>query len=775
MSTSFTDRSTTFKKFLDHEHYRFRCSSGFQIGSDEVGLSSEWCLLCEAPASPLTVRMLHDFRRFCRECLEVSFADSGKRDRRIIWRLAEPQTSGLAFDRQDCQVEAFQIKITDQTIEILARHERGLLHATHHLEWMMADRGGPSLPRTTIAREPQFAPRISNGVFIPGHQSIQSPGDFSDEYLALMSHYGVNGIFIYVDFWTVFKNQSLPELNSIDFDEKIAALRCFTERTLRFGIDVYLHLNTPPLMEDHPVFQAHPETRGALVEIYFEGLSGKPWYNLCSGSDRVLSAFYEATECLFNSANEVAGAVMIIGGECFMHCYTRPAKSENGSTNCPHCQGKAASEEVANLVNIVKRAVKTSGTHKALYAWPYSAFIWSAQDPHQLTWIDNLDPDVSVLSNFDCGDTDLTNGAGVKFFDYNIKCIGPSETFAMQAKRLASKQRPIFAKVESSTTPDAFFVPYLPLYYRWTARWSSLLNSGVKGFVGQWRFFGMNGSSPEEIQYKVTWYDKAFQNKILENIIRRDFSLSEEAIDEVLIAYAKLSSSWDLYPYSAMTSGERAAYMRGPMYLGPSHPLIFDVQDHYNLPDSFRELRGDMAEMASPEELIELRKKAKPRYISDLLITLPFGVERYLELIKRCRLFWEDGMFFLRKHLAASSDRARLELNVCETIGSHLRTLENVVRFYNVRDALHSRSCNIDEFRARLDLLKAILDDEITNAENILPILLSDVRCGYGHSYGPAYNPTMVLDKIAQCKYVRDTELPRFSSVVRFHVWLDSP
>jgi len=50
-----------------------------------------------------------------------------------------------------------------------------------------------------------------------------------------------------------------------------------------------------------------------------------------------------------------------------------------------------------------------------------------------------------------------------------------------------------------------------------------------------------------------------------------------------------------------------------------------------------------------------------------------------------------------------------------------------------------------------------------------------DPRIGYGHCYGPVYDAAMIRAKIAQCRQVRDVELPRFSQVVRFHVWLDSP
>jgi hypothetical protein len=210
--------------------------------------------------------------------------------------------------------------------------------------------------------------------------------------------------------------------------------------------------------------------------------------------------------------------------------------------------------------------------------------------------------------------------------------------------------------------------------------------------------------------------------------------------------------------------------------LGPAHPLIFDVQDSYQLPLSFRLLRGDAKEMAdTPEEFEELQRQAKPRYVSDLLVTLPFGVERYLELVQKCRAGWDAGLESLRTTLSGQGERAERELGVVETIGSHLRTLENVVKFYHARDILQNTACDSATFRDRIATLQEIATDEMANAEHMLPILEADPRLGYGFCYGPVYDADMVRAKIAQCQFVRDIELPRFSQVVRFHVWLESP
>lgn len=792
MSTSSDTRTDAVLAFITNEHFRFRGQPGACAAEGEVVLDDAWLLECTALETPLVQRMMEDFREFCRQCFGVTLgagSDASKVTHapRIIWSLL-PDADGAGLldlqspqDPQAPEGEAFEIVIRPGCVEIRAHYERGLLQGTHRLEWMMVDRGGPWLAPGTKPFRPAFMPRISNGVFIPGHQGLLAPGQFPDAYLGLMSHYGVNGIHLYVDLWSLFKSKRLPELESSDFESQVKALRELNARTLAYGIDLYLHLNTPPLDGSHPVFVNHPELRGAKVEIFIEELSGRSWYNVCSGSETAHAAYAEAVETLFAAAPEVAGAMMIIGGECFYHCFTRPAGSKGGETNCPRCRGRNPSSEVARLVNTVARAVKKTGAHKSFYAWPYSAFVWSAGDEAQRGWISQLDPEVSVLSNFDAGDA-VDNGSGVRCFDYNISQIGPSSTFASQAAALRKKGRPIFTKTETNTTPEAFFLPYLPVHQRWLARFQAMQASGVAGFVGQWRFFGMNGSLPEELQYRVTWDGNGDGKAWLKMIAQRDFHLTAAGACTVVEGWRLLSEAWESFPYSAMTCGERAAYMRGPFYLGPSHPLILDVQSSYDLPLSFRLLRGDVAELVSPDELAEVERRSKPRYVSDLLVTLPYGVERYLELLGECRAKWERGLALLREQLEGrgridsegNGGRAQRELDICSAIGSHLATLENVVLFYRERDRLQGSILTAEEFDHGVTRLQEIASDEIRNAEAILPALERDPRIGYGHCYGPVYDVSMVRAKIAQCQYVRDVELPRYASVIRFHIWLQN-
>lgn len=737
-----------------------------------VVLDDQWTIRMDAPASRLLDIAIQDFQLWLHNAFQFRIAPlQASSALQIVFRT---NSNSQDFDRQDPEIETFTIEVSAEQIIIESKHERGLLQATHYIERLFLERSAPAFKPGKEVHRPAFMPRISNGVFIPNHQSPASPGEFTDSYLSLMSHYGVNGIHLYIDLYKVCRSSLLPELNSSDFEQQVSLLNAHCQRLLDHGIDLYLHINTPPLPEDHPVFLNHPETKGSRVEIFLDGAYGKKWNNLCSHSQTTLDFYSEAFQNLFNACPHIAGTFIIIGGECFFHCYTRPLKTGDERTNCPVCRERNPDQEIANLVNTLAKALKKTGSHKSLYAWPYSAFVWSGDDDAQLGWISHLSSDVSVLSNYDCGVPDPTCGDRAWLFDYNIKLTEPSSVFARQQEALAERNQPIFVKTETNTTPDAFSLPYLPLHFRWLERFRTMQKRSVAGYVGQWRFYGMNATPPEEWQYQIAWNPQRSNEDILKQWIVPNLGVHENNVSKVMQAWRHISDSWDDYPYSAMTSGERQAYMRGPMYLGPAHPLIFDVQDNYSLDERYWLLRGDSGEILSEEDLAEIRRNGKPRYVSDLLIVVPFGVKLYLEKLESCITRFAQGVDLLQQAIDPNySIQAQRELDIANALLIQLRTLRNVVRFYNVRDRYYQQDSKPDDFQKWIDELSSILREEISNAESALPILERQPSVGYGHCYTEVYDHSLVSDKIRQCRYVLEKELPRFSSVVRFHVWLD--
>ena len=764
-------QTARMRAFIDREHFRYRTFGDGTPGEGEIRVGNDWGLELNAATTPLTETMLDDFRTFCRDCMGLELTEAAP-TAVIRWVCGAVDAP---VDPQDPAVESFAITVEEGGVTIEASQLRGLLQGTHYLERLMADRGAPILVKQKLQRTPVFSPRISNSIFIDAHQDLLNPDQFSDEYLGLMSHFGNNGIHLYADLWSLVRSETLPELNAPHFERNVEAMNQLCARANSRGLDVYICLGAQLLHRDHEVFGTHPEVRGAEGEIFDTGIAK---YCLCSGNEQVLSFYDEAINAMLRAMPAIAGLVYIVGGEGFFHCYTRPKAPFTGRSSCPHCKDLDPNAEVAKLVNRAAAAVKETGRHKSCYAWPYSAFVWSGSDDRaQSSWLGQISDDVSVIANFATGSPDRVNGDGVYLFDYNIKTIGPSEVYSAQKERLAQRGKPIYAKIESCTTPMFFGIPYLPLHYRWHRRSQAMAALPVAGFIGQWRFYGMNGSPPEELQYHATWNPDRSTEELLSQVARRDFGLNGEQAGEVIRAWERLSNAWDDLPYSAMLSGERAYYMRGPLYLGPAHPLIVNSQNHYGLSPKFRTLRADVEEGGySPEEIAEFTRNAPPRYIDQLMMVLPYGEDRFCELIARCRAQWEEGMATLRAILGTSSmERGRMELDVCEAAGIHLASVDHVARFYRTRDRIWREKMDRGGLAAAFDELDAIARAEIENARRILPILERDPRIAYTHCYRNPYDADMVREKIAQCEYVVETELPKLNRGLRFHLWMEFP
>lgn len=754
MKTDAATRSRAIQAGLAGEHHRYGPAPA---RSDQGGLPLPTRVRIEAPepAGPLTRRALAAFGKFLAQCLSTTVGPEAE----FVFRFAlQP---GLP-------PSGFRSEVSEEGVSITAATEGGLLEATHYYERELIDRGG-NLPAGKLERHPTLATRFSESVFAPGHHGVTN---YPQETIELMQHFGANALRRIVVLGDLWQSATLPELDAPERELSLADIRKEAGKAVEAGMDYFLILVCKALPADHEVFQNHPEIRGAREEIFLEETSGRGHHVLCSGHPLVHRAYGEVVTNIYKSIPELAGAIVLVGGEGFHHCYMRPAGEE--LTNCPHCRDRDPHQQVAQLVNTLFAAVKAGTPRARLMAWPYGAFIWSRQDPTESAWIDHLEDGVEVLSNIATGEPDPTNDAGAILYDYNIKIPGPNERFAAQAQRCRERGLRFHVRTETNTTPDTFFVPHLPVHFRWYERFRAVRESGAAGFMGQWYFYGMNGSLPEELQYHSVWNPERKVEDLLATVARRDFGLEGSAVDEALRAWRLLSDAWDDFPYSAMTSGEREAYMRGPWYLGPAHPLIFNEQSRYELDSGFFLRRGDLSELLPEGEVEAL--PGKPRYVCNTLFCLPFGTREFLRLAVSCRDRWEQGT---RALLAACgknpTPEAEGELRVCQILACHLHSLVNTAEFLSVREQLGIVPSSAGSFQEAFKNLSQIVEREIANAQNALPLVESDPRLGFGHNYGPVYDGAMIRAKIRQCEFVLRKELPRISSVIRFHVWSQFP
>ena len=727
--------------FLDFQ--RNRC---LVPDADEIEINSSWSLHFETDSTPMIEKAKELFNKFLRSCMDVTLGVDGKNKITFI------------IDEKIKGEEDSLIQVENDRVNIRARGESGLLYGAMRIIRIFGNRMAPFIKKGTLNNSPCFSPRISTTVFYTSDYKLHDMEKrYTDDYLALMALFGVNGVFWEVDFYDYSNSDILPQLKSTEYSGNIEKLNKFIKKTAPYGIGVYLLYKLPVLPENHPVFKAHPDVKGAFTspDNINQG------YCLCSSNEKVLEFYEDSFSKIYKDASGLKGPILLIGGERFMHCYTRPTPPLNNKTNCKVCAKNNASKTVANMVNRIAKAIKNVLPEALCFCWPYSAFTWSGpEDNYQLELIKYLSDDVSLLSNFSTND--IYPETGAVLYDYNIMHPNSSSKFKAQKAELEKYGKGIYAKAECSTTPLMFQVPYLPLPYRWAQRAEALKKEGVKGVFGHWRYFGFTGSLADEIFFESAWNKQNIDNFLKQYCFRQygDFSF------DMLKGWRIMSEAWGEIPYSAALVGERQFYVKGPMYLGPAHPFIFDVQNSYNLARGFTGIKE--AELLPDSNRNKLTAQT---YSSDLMWTWPAGAEKCREALFTTFGKWMEGVKVFSESFKQVNKNAKLDIGICEIIGIHFRTALNLIRFYQKRDDFLTNGGNRKGMAEKLDGLVQILKEEISNSSKAIELLKNDPRIGYGYSYGIAYDIQMIEEKIEQCHYVINKEIPKLATGMRFHLY----
>ena len=716
---------------------------------DEIKITSEWSLCFNSISTPMMKKTKELLNLFLIECMDLNLTADGQN--KIIF----------IIDNDISNKESAIIQIKESSVKVRASCENGLLYAAMRIIRIFRNRKAPYLKKGTIENCPCFSPRISTTVFYSSDYKLPDmESRYTNEYLALMTLYGINGVFWEIDFWDFCNSDILAQLKSKNYYKNVDKLNKFVNRLAPYGIGVYLIYNLPVLPENHPVFKAHPDIKGALTspDNIHKG------YCLCSSNDMVLEFYEDAFANLHKEVSGLKGSIFLIGGERFMHCYTRPTPPLENKTNCMVCKINKASETVANMVNRVSKAIKNISPNALCFCWPYSAFTWSGpEDNHQQELINNLSDDVLFLSNFSTND--IYSQTNAVLYDYNIVLPGPSLRFRTQKAELRKRGKDIYAKVECSTTPLMFQVPYLPVPYRWHERAKALKKEKVKGIFAHWRYFGFTGNLADEILFESVWSDQEIDD-ILKQYCMRQY---DEFSDNMLKGWRIMSEAWGDIPYSATLVGERQFYVKGPMYLGPAHPFIFNVQNNYNLFRGFTRIRG--TELFPDVDDISREKLSTQAYSSDLLWTWPVGAEKCKDALLITSEKWTEGVKVFSESFNNLSKNAKWDIGICKAIGIHFKTTLNLIRFYQKRDAFLANGGSLTDMTVKLNELVQILEEEISNSSGAIELLKNNPEIGYGYSYGIAYDMQMIEEKIKQCQYVINEEIPKLAAGMRFHLY----
>ena len=731
--------------------YQFDFAGG--AASGYVLIDRHWSLLLEDGCGPLAKLGADDLRRLLKKTFAVTLARGRKPGAPAIWVRVDLQ--------DDVPAESYDLRVDPRRIEISARDDAGTMRALFHLGRRMLGHRSAQIETGSWQRRPRWKLRITSPLL---HRSRDEPRDYlklPQSYLLNMARYGYNATYLYMDWLNYMRPEIAGPLATSGSKRRLAELDRAVAYLGRFGLKLLLHANTIALPANHTYFQKFTSSRGAQTW-------GENLHCLCSSSTRVLEMYRAAARQLFEDIPDLGGAVLITGGECLLHCYTRPWPKPASGTNCRRCAKRRPEEVIAGMVNAFARGATEAGTDAPILMWPYSAFSWGDL-ASQRRLVEQLDDGVGLLAAFEKDDTLTINRTRSHVFDYSISQLGPSPRFRSLKRAARSRGLKMFAKTETSISIEMFSMPRIPVMQRWAQRFSALAEAQLDGVHSSWRLHGFCAQRTDEIVDYFTWAEQPNINALLNELASRDFGPT--VASSVVQAWQAFSEAFAQLPYSSGLTG--FPYFRGPFFIGCAQPLIFDLTVPLNLSERFWRIDPSMEEGLDDPERLEATRQ--PTFFLDLTWTQPFGSkvvgQRLASIVKR----WESGIEkIVRAEPVARGeelDRLHRELDLARMFGCVFYTAWHLLRFQVLRDAVISKPCTPAILRRTCLQAREILEQELLNARTALTLVERDDSFGYTATYGRGFDCELIREKICHTQHQIDRVVPNYYKQYAFHMF----
>lgn len=346
--------------------------------------------------------------------------------------------------------------------------------------------------------------------------------------------------------------------------------------------------------------------------------------------------------------------------------------------------------------------------------------------------------------------------------------MGPSSRFELLKKAARKRGLELFAKTEASQSIEMFVLPRLPVMYRWAQRAAVIRKAGVDGVHTAWRFYGFCGQMTDEIINHYAWAPRPEIGELLRTIAERDFG--KRAAERVLGAWRDFSEAFGRFPYSGGITG--FPYFRGPFYLGPAHPLVFDLTVASRLDDAFYRSDPSLDEMGAGTGSVD------PRFFVDLTWTQPFGPRKIRTSLSRMEQQWRRGLRQLAKAtpLAHGAQRSRLkfECDLGMIIHCTFCTALNLLDFQLARNKVTALPCTLNQLKRTCQDALAIVRRERVNARLALEISTRNPCIGFGSTYGRGFSADLIRKKIEHCDWQIEHGIPGFRDNYSFHIFAEA-
>ncbi len=526
--------------------------------------------------------------------------------------------------------------------------------------------------------------------------------DYSDEYLEMLSSTGTNGI------WLSDTLRNLAEFPfdksySTDYQIRIKNLRKLTERCAKHNIGMYLYLNEPRSLPEE-FYAKYPHFRGQRAD---DGT-----YCLCTSVKEVRDYLYQAVKSVAENLPLLKAVMTITMSENPTHCFSRPW---NGgpklTTTCPRCKDRKPYEMIAEINNVIKKALQDGNGKTILIAniWGWADFTPDMYEGiHKC--IDLLDKDIEILSVSEYNKFFNRGGVDCKVRDYSISVVGPGDLAKEVLEYARKKGHKIWAKIQVNNSWECSAVPYIPVFDLMLEHINNLKCLNVDGLMTGWSLGGFPGGAlsfctsacgKEEFN-PLIWYQKTYGEK--DTIIKRATELFSKAFKN--------------FPFSI-----DSIYFGG-QNLGCANLWSLEQQNKTSTMVCFS-------------------------FDDNQTWSIPYGVNVYLQLMDKLCVDWEKG---LKEIENIFGNRAVEEYKDCAlACYCHFKSAYNLTLLSILKKDLKSNNKAIQE----------CIENEYKLTQKLYELICKNATIGFEMTNHYYYNENLLLDKLINLKYCEE-ELKKY-------------
>ena len=613
--------------------------------------------------------------------------------------------------------ESYSIVAESDSCTVYSSDCEGARRAIYYLEEEMIKREGPFLPLGECVRNCVITRRITRGFFSPtnrppkfGDELLDEIDYYPENYLSRLAHNGTNGLWIYTSFAQLVNSPYMPS-DEESCQKRMEKLRRVVERCKKYGVKVYIFAIEPIGLPEEK-----REPYRDMLGLNDESGEGMPLRPFCPRIEKTREHVIYCLEYIFKTIPELAGYISITAGERATTCV-----SVSEYMDCPRCGKYSRGENLAYSVDMIKEGLRRAGTGAEFISWTYGHRYWSDDDICE--YIEKTPEDIVIMQNFEDGGLDDQLGRKRIAWDYWLSYPGPSDMFAMSARKATEGGKRAYAKMQVCSSHEMATVPYIPVPGILFDKYKTARELGVTGIMECW-YFGnypslMNRASTE-LSYLEDFSDKsAFVRELAARLY------GETKADAISAAWEEFERGYRNYPTNIMFS-----------YYGPMHDGV--VWELSPIP------------------------KNNPLPRSWLLPDVPDGdrigeclfqghsLDEAITLADRMSESWGRGVALLP---LSDGDEHRA---CSEAIGLLMKSGRNILSFYRLREALGTESADALTTLAEME---TIIYREIENSEKMIRLCELDPRIGYhSEAEGFKFFPEKLSTRIKKLKHLFDTE-----------------